>query len=52
MQAVTDDLRAWMEAGEAPPLTPAADDSLLWLLFGAAFYQWWKANEAEVMGEA
>lgn len=47
-QQVTDDLRAFMEAGEEPPLTPAADDSLLWLLLGAAFYQWWTANQAEV----
>lgn len=48
---VTDNLRAFMEAGEEPPLTPAADDSLLWLLMGAAFYTWWKTNEREVMGE-
>jgi len=45
---VTADLRAFMEAGDDPPLTPAADDTLLWLLMGAAFYEWWKRNSEAV----
>ena len=48
MQSVTDDLRQWMEQDEDPPLTPAADDSLLWLLLGAAFYEWWQRNQEGV----
>lgn len=48
MAAVTADLRAWMEAGEEPPITPAADDTLLWILFGAAFYSWWQRNQEAV----
>jgi hypothetical protein len=48
MAQVTADLRAFMEAGEPPPLTPAADDSLLWILLGSALYQWWKVNQEVV----
>lgn len=32
----------------SPPLTPAASDSLLWLLLGAGLYRWWQANQGEV----
>jgi len=39
-----------MQEGEEPPLTPAADDTLLWLLLGEAFYQWWKRNSEAVAG--
>ncbi len=46
---VTEQLREFMNAGEEPPLTPAADDTLLWILLGAVFYNWWRGNrEAEV----
>jgi len=47
---VTEELRGFMQEGEEPPLTPAADDTLLWLLLGAAFYEWWTRNGEEVAG--
>jgi hypothetical protein len=47
-QQVTDELRQYMEQGDEPPLTPAADDSLLWLLLGAALYEWWRRNQETV----
>jgi len=47
---VTEELRGFMQEGEEPPLTPAADDTLLWLLLGEAFYQWWKRNSEAVAG--
>ena len=45
---VTEALREWMESGEEPPVTPAADDSVLWLILGAAFYEWWRQNQERV----
>lgn len=55
---VTEALRQMMESGydpvtmpdvtSWPPLTPAGDDSLLWLLLGAALYQWWMSHQDEV----
>lgn len=61
---VTEALRQMMESGydpvtmpdgtsssggaNWPPLTPAGDDSLLWLLLGAALYQWWRSHQDEV----
>lgn len=47
---VTDELRAWMEEDGETPITPAADDTLLWLLLGAAFYEWWRRHQEEVVG--
>ena len=37
---VTEELRQFMEEGEEPPLTPTADESVLWGIMGEAFYQW------------
>lgn len=47
---VTEELRGSMQEGVEPPLTPAADDTVLWLLFGGAFYQWWRSNQEAVTG--
>jgi hypothetical protein len=63
---VTDALRKWMEEGDPSngsplqnplgssspsiPFTPAADDWMMWLLLGQAFYQWWKNHQSEVDG--
>jgi len=46
---VTNELRGFMEAGEEPPVTPASEGVLLWLLLGAAFYEWWQRNKQEVV---
>lgn len=42
---VTAELRAMMEAGDEPPVTPAADGILLWLLLGAELYRWFQSNQ-------
>lgn len=47
---VTEELRGYMQEGVEPPITPAADDTMLWLLLGAGFYRWWKANQEAVAG--
>lgn len=32
-----------------PPITPAADDTLLWMLLGEAFYQWVQSNMKDLL---
>jgi len=45
-----EELRGYMQEGVEPPITPAADDTLLWMLLGGAFYQWWQNNQEAVLG--
>lgn len=33
----------------APPITPAADDTVLWMLLGEAFYQWVQLNMKDLL---
>lgn len=43
-EQVTEELRAFMQAGDEPPLTPAADGALEETLLGESFYRWAQYN--------
>jgi len=46
---VTEELRAFMQAGDEPPLTPAADQEMYGALLGDGFYKWTASNLKELL---
>lgn len=48
MSSVVDELRSYMDDGEEPPITAAADNTMMYLMLGLGLYEWWQSNPNEV----